>query len=76
MENARSFDFFVNKCLKDEMFMNQLHENPEKAFQSIGIEPTEELLEALKEIMENHKDPLINLAMLFSDEDGKMVKST
>ena len=40
----------VTKALNDPAFVKSLVENPTSALQSIGIEPTPEILEALKGI--------------------------
>ena len=40
----------VGKILSDEKFVDELVENPEQALQEAGIQPTIDLLEALKDV--------------------------
>ncbi len=44
------FQTLVGKILSDENFAKALVGNPEKALRDVGIEPTPEILEALKGI--------------------------
>ena len=63
-----NFDFhvFATKGLFDRAFAQKLMDDPASALEEIGIEPTEEILEALKNI---DPDPIMNLAELFGSED-------
>jgi hypothetical protein len=50
-ENPKvSFEYLASKALFDEKFAQALVENPAQALESIGIEPTEEILTALQKI--------------------------
>jgi hypothetical protein len=44
------FEKLYNKVLSDAQFRAELAVNPSKALQSIGIEPTPQLLDAIKDV--------------------------
>jgi hypothetical protein len=57
----------VGKILSDEKFAKALAENPEKALKEAGIEPTLDLVEALKGV---DADSLKNLAASFGENQA------
>ena len=57
----------VGKILSDENFARALAENPEQALQDAGIEPTIDLLDALKGI---DAESLKNLASAFGQDQA------
>ncbi len=59
----------VGKILSDEKFAEALAENPEEALQEAGINPTVDLLEALKDV---DADSLKNLAAAFGDDQAAL----
>jgi hypothetical protein len=44
------FEYLASKALFDPAFAQALLQNPEQALKSIGIEPTQEILKALKKV--------------------------
>jgi hypothetical protein len=44
------FEYLASKALFDPAFMQALMQNPSQALESIGIEPTPELLDALEKV--------------------------
>lgn len=44
------FEYLANKALFDPAFLGALMQNPSQALESIGIEPTPELLDALSKV--------------------------
>jgi hypothetical protein len=54
----------VGKILSDEKFVEALAQNPEKALQEANIEPTIDLLEALRGV---DPDQLRNMAAAFGE---------
>ncbi|HSL27330.1 MAG TPA: Os1348 family NHLP clan protein [Acidimicrobiia bacterium] len=61
------FSYLVGKAAFDPEFASALAENPPQALRSIGIEPTEEMLEALRRI---DTDAIMDLAAAFDDKRG------
>ena len=61
MSEDNKFQVLVGKVLTDPLFAAWLSRDPERALQSIGIEPTEEMLEAIAE----HRQSLNNLSAAF-----------
>ena len=57
----------VGKILSDENFARALAENPEQALQDAGIEPTIDLLDALKGV---DAEALKNLASAFGQDQA------
>ena len=57
----------VGKILSDENFARTLAENPEQALQDAGIEPTIDLLDALKGV---DAEALKNLASAFGQDQA------
>ena len=58
------FSTLVNKAVSDEGFAQELVDNPEKALRSEGIEPTAEMLDALKGV---DVDSIKQLAAAFGE---------
>jgi hypothetical protein len=63
----QSFESVVGRAAFDESFAKALAADPAAALQSIGVEPTDELLEALGTI---DAGSLINLAKAFEPQPG------
>ena len=63
-EEKFTFRYLATKVLYDEQFSILLHNDPKEALQSIGIEATEEILEALKTV---DKESIQRVAEAFSD---------
>ncbi|HUO46677.1 MAG TPA: Os1348 family NHLP clan protein [Acidimicrobiia bacterium] len=61
------FNFLVGKAAFDPEFAGALSEDPPGALRSIGIEPTDEILNALKRI---DTEAIKALAAAFDDERG------
>jgi hypothetical protein len=61
------FSYLVGKAAFDPEFAGALSEDPPQALRSIGIEPTEEMLEALSRI---DTDAIMDLAAAFDDKRG------
>ena len=59
------FQTLVGKVMSDEAFVQALINNPEKALKEAGIEPTPEILEALKGV---DAAKLKQLAQAFGDQ--------
>ncbi len=56
----------VNRVLTDEKFRRELVANPEAALRKAGVEPTPEMLDALKDVDEESLQALAN--NFFSDD--------
>jgi hypothetical protein len=61
------FSYLVGKAAFDRDFAGALAEDPPQALRSIGIEPTEEILEALGRI---DTEAIMDLAAAFDDKRG------
>jgi hypothetical protein len=48
MSDANDLQVLVGKILSDEKFAEALAKNPEQALKDVGIDPTIDLIEALK----------------------------
>ncbi len=59
------FQTLVGKVMSDEAFARALIDNPEKALKEVGVEPTPEILEALKGV---DVATLQKLAQAFGDQ--------
>lgn len=68
-EKSQSSEFahLVGKAAFDPAFAQQLGEDPASALRQIGIEPTEEVLQALQEV---DLDSIRQLAGALGDERG------
>ena len=64
------FQALVGKALSDEKFAQALVDDPEKALREAGIEPTPEILEALKGV---DAVAIRKLAQAFSDDKAASV---
>ena len=64
---STDIQILVGKILSDEEFAKALSENPEQALKEAGIEPTIDLLEALKGV---DADSLQNLASAFGENQA------
>ena len=69
MASAEDLQTLVGKILTDEKFAQALTENPEKTLQDNGIEPTLDLLDALKDV---DADALKNLASAFKENKAAL----
>ena len=58
------FQTLVSRALSDEAFAQTLADNPEKALREAGVEPTPEMLEALKGV---DAASIKRLALAFGD---------
>ncbi|HLE26490.1 MAG TPA: Os1348 family NHLP clan protein [Anaerolineales bacterium] len=64
------FQTLVTKAMSDEKFAEALANNPEKALREAGIEPTAEMLEALKGV---DAAAIRKLAQAFGDDKAAAV---
>jgi hypothetical protein len=69
MASAEDLQTLVGKILTDENFARALTENPEQTLQENGIEPTFDLLDALKGV---DADALKNLASAFKENKAAL----
>ncbi len=70
-DQAKSFGFeyLAGKALFDPAFAQELLQDPARALESIGIEPTPELIEALQKV---DVDSIVEVAQAF--ETGPQVR--
>lgn len=64
---SADLQLLVGKILSDEKFAQALAENPEQALKDAGIEPTLDLVEALKDV---DSEALKNLAAAFGQDQA------
>ena len=64
------FQTLLTKAMSDEKFAEALANNPEKALREAGIEPTAEMLEALKGV---DAAAIRKLAQAFGDDKAAAV---
>jgi len=64
---STDIQILVGKILPDEEFAKALSDNPEQALKDAGVEPTIDLLEALKGV---DADSLQNLASAFGENQA------
>ena len=64
---AADLQLLIGKILSDEEFAKNLAENPEKTLEEANIEPTVDLLDALKGV---DAEALQNLAGAFNDNQA------
>lgn len=64
---AADIQVLVGKILSDGKFVDALAQNPEQALHEAGIEPTIDLLDALKGV---DPESLRNLAAVFGDNQA------
>ena len=69
MASSDDLQKLVGKILSDETFAQALAENPEQTLEENGIEPTLDLLDALKNV---DADSLKNLAASFKDNQAAL----
>ena len=69
MASAEDLQTLVGKILTDEKFAQALTDNPEQTLQENGIEPTFDLLDALKDI---DAESLTNLASAFKENKAAL----
>jgi len=69
MASAEDLQTLVGKILTDEEFARALTENPEQTLEDNGIEPTLDLLDALKEV---DAQSLKNLAAAFKENKAAL----
>lgn len=63
------FQSLVGKAMSDEKFAQELVSNPEKALRAVGIQPTPEILEALKGV---DAAAIRKLAQAFGEDKAAM----
>jgi anaerobic selenocysteine-containing dehydrogenase len=68
-KDIMDFQSLVGKALSDEKFAQQLVSNPEKALREVGIQPTPEMLEALKGV---DAAAIRKLAQAFGEDKAAM----
>ncbi len=66
---AADLQELVGKILSDETFAQALAQNPEEALKNAGIEPTLDLVEALKGV---DSEALKNLAAAFGENQAAL----
>lgn len=64
---AADIQLLVGKIMSDEGFVDELVDNPEEALREAGIEPTIDLLDALKDV---DAESLRNLAGAFGENQA------
>jgi hypothetical protein len=64
---ATSLQLLIGKILEDKEFAEALVQDPEKTLADAGIEPTVDLLEALKEV---DAESLKNMAAAFGENQA------
>ena len=67
MSDSADLQNLVGKILSDEKFAEALAKNPEQALQEAGIDPTIDLVEALKGV---DAESLKNLAAAFGENQA------
>ena len=67
MSDSADLQNLVGKILSDEKFAEALAKNPEQALQAAGIDPTIDLVEALKGV---DAESLKNLAAAFGENQA------
>ena len=67
MSDSADLQTLVGKILSDEKFAEALAKNPEQALQEAGIDPTIDLVEALKGV---DAESLKNLAAAFGENQA------
>ena len=67
MSDAADLQTLVGKILSDEKFAEALAKNPEQALRDAGVDPTIDLIEALKGV---DSEALKNLAAAFGENQA------